>query len=305
MSLASSAFSQRRESIQRSLERHLISNVPQDSSFITTDSLGRQNYVTLDSVRQVLGVDTLEVTGKNFFNYGLTQEAPSIKHIMSNGDFIEVEGQGGWLFDGLSTFEVDSWTSDVGGRIDIDDGTGITMQGMDTRLEMTTNQVYIETDLSFFQVSDFSGGRMVFRSSAYRFSDGSGGQYPSADLSADTIAVLDSQGFLGVIPKSTLSAATYSYDTVEVATQATWIDGSQIYVRTFQLGDVGGFTDVQIDLLVADVDRIVKFEGYANTGNSWVSLESNGIDDDQIPLYFSMPIAFGNDCVLTIWYTKT
>lgn len=206
-----SCEAQRRVNLQRGLERALDGLTPVDSAFITSDALGRAGWITLDSTRSILGVDTLEVTGKHFFNYGLTQEAPVIKHLTASGDFMEIEGKGSWLWDDPGTWEVDAWTGNVGGRINIDDGIGTIIQGMDGRIELTTNQIYAETDNSFFQISDFSGGRIVFRSNAYRFSDGSGGQYPPRDDALDSVVVLDNAGFMHVRSASSIGSADNLY----------------------------------------------------------------------------------------------
>jgi hypothetical protein len=172
---------------------------------------------------------------------------------------------------------------------------------MDGKIELAQSQIYLETDFAFFQVSDFGPGRIVFRASEYRFSDGNGGQYPTQDPAADSIVVMDTEGFLGVIPKDNLYQ---DYSTSEQDTRTTWVNGDKIYVRTFDLGNIGGFTDaVLTGLAIADVKRIIKYEGFAEGSSGAIRLDYE-LQDDIDATYYTMPIPFANNAFVTVWYTK-
>ena len=299
MMLSVNADGQRRNNLNRSIERFDTSGVAIDSGFITSDITGRALWVTRDSAIQILGLDFIP----NFFNASLTQVPSTIKHISIAGS-IEIEGPAAWMFDGSTSWEVDSWADDIGARINIDDGTGLVMQGMDTRLEMRANQIFMETDNTFFQISDFgSPGRMVFRANDYRFSDGVGGQYPRLGNLTDSLATFDAAGFLRHIPISTLPVSELGYSFTKVNTGGTWHDGKTIFKQSFNLGNgTGNF--VATTLTVASVDEIIKCNsrGFISGGPIWNAQDASVLEGTT----FMEVSTDGSETliIVTIWFTE-
>ena len=298
MLISINADAQRRNNLNRSIERFEIASVAQDSGFITTDALGKALWVTRDSAVQILGLDFIP----NFFNASLTQTQSSIKHISISGA-IEIEGPAAWMFDGASSWEVDSWAADIGARINIDDGTGLVLQGMDTRLEMRANQIFMETDNTFFQISDFgSPGRMVFRANDYRFSDGVGGQFPRLGNTSDSLATFDASGFLRHIPISSLPISNIGYTFAKVNTGATWHDGKTIFKQSFNKGTGLGANDPLI--VKTAVSTIVRSELNAIGGSGSVIVNEDAtltIGTTDIEVFISSSFDLS---IVTIWFTE-
>lgn len=62
------------------------------------------------------------------------------------------------------------------------------------------------------------------------------------------------------------------YSTTEINTGAKWIDGSTIYKKTIDCGSLPNATSKSVSHGISGIGNIIKFEGWASDGSSWVPL---------------------------------
>ena len=105
------------------------------------------------------------------------------------------------------------------------------------------------------------------------------------------------------------------YSTSEINTGAKWIDGSAIYKKTINTGALPNATPKSVSHGISGIGNIIKFEGWASDGSSWVPLPlvatgdtynvQASVGSTQITLDTGQNRSNYSSSYITIHYTKS
>ena len=121
--------------------------------------------------------------------------------------------------------------------------------------------------------------KIVARIVALEEGGGGGGGYVLPIASADTLGGVKVGNGLSINAETgVLSASSQSWDysTNEVNTGQKWVDGSDIYVKTIDIGQLPENNYVEVNHGITGIDKVVKIELSAYT-DSGVSMVESGI----------------------------
>ena len=106
-----------------------------------------------------------------------------------------------------------------------------------------------------------------------------------------------------------------SYSLIEVDTGATWIDGSHIYKKTVDIGNLPNNTSKSVAHNISSLSLVLKFEGYFVISGTYYPLPFVGVGDTTSSVRVTASstnviVTTGTNRssatgYVTIWYTKS
>lgn len=136
-------------------------------------------------------------------------------------------------------------------------------------------------------------------------------QIPSSSITGAKIKVDTIKSYN--LDYSTLQFGNYA--TIERNTKFTWIDGNIIYKKTVDCGSLPNATSKSVSHGISNIENIIKFEGWASDGSSWVPLPLVATDytysvqvsvsSTQITLATGQNRSNYSSSYITLYYTKS
>ena len=107
------------------------------------------------------------------------------------------------------------------------------------------------------------------------------------------------------------------YSTVEINTGAKWIDGSSIYKKTVNCGELPGEAEKTVQHGISNLNRVIKIEGYSYNSNNGITLPipfswiietrciGVTIDTTTIKIRADLDRTGYTETYITLYYTKS